>query len=432
MASNYTTHFSESISNHDSLWNTKSLYDNQKIMYQICCECNQPRTNFAWCKKCETLYFAEKFLTWTSGNTILDEIIQLTQMEANQSADYLEWIPFDQFELIEYYGKGTWSTIYSAIWLDGPRWDWDEIAQEWIRSGPLKVALKRLDNSRELSQEFLEKIRLYHHCIQSGSLADTFGVTKDETGCYMFVMRFYENGSLDNYLDHVLGDISWRDKIDLLWGVIAGLENIHNSDLYHGNIHGGNLMIEDEAISTDARISDIGIWGPANSSLTTHYGVLPYVAPEVLKGDSSYSKEADIYSFGILMWTISAGQRPFADVPHDGHLALEICLGKRPVILENTPPVYAELMQKAWDKDPKKRPTAFELNETFSQWITDICDNPLPTPISQEFATAEERRWAILRSGKNKLIEKPVHPRAFYTSQLLSFSEVEEYYNKNN
>ncbi|KAG9285938.1 hypothetical protein G9A89_002358 [Geosiphon pyriformis] len=341
-------------------------------------------------------------------------------MEANQSADYLEWIPFNQFELIEFYGKGTWSAVYSAIWLDGPRWDWDEIAQEWIRSGPLKVALKRLDNSQELSQEFLEKIRIYHHCIQSGSLTDTFGVTKDDTGCYMFVMRFYENGSLDNYLDHILGDISWRDKVDLLWGVISGLENIHNFDLYHGNIHGGNLMIEDEAISIDARISDVGIWGPANSTLTTHYGVLPYVAPEVLKGDP-YSKEADIYSFGILMWAISAGQRPFANVAHDGHLALEICLGKRPVILENTPQAYSEVMQKAWDKDPKKRPTAFQLNETFSQWITDICDNPLPTLISQQFSEAG-----------NKLIEKPkVHTRAIYNSQPLFFSKVKEYYDKN-
>ncbi|PKY26275.1 hypothetical protein RhiirB3_513107 [Rhizophagus irregularis] len=43
--------------------------------------------------------------------------------------DFLEWIDFSQFDLIKYTGKeGSFSTIYSALWMEGPFWNWDEAA----------------------------------------------------------------------------------------------------------------------------------------------------------------------------------------------------------------------------------------------------------------------------------------------------------------
>ncbi len=73
--------------------------------------------------------------------------------------DYLEWIDFEQFELIENTNKrGAFSTIYSAIWIEGPRWKLDEEADTWTRNGPIKVILKRLDNSRNMSREFVNQV----------------------------------------------------------------------------------------------------------------------------------------------------------------------------------------------------------------------------------------------------------------------------------
>jgi len=53
---------------------------------------------------------------------------------------------------------GTFNTIYSAIWLEGPRWIWDEDAEHWTRNGPIKVALKRLNNSQNMSEKIFEMI----------------------------------------------------------------------------------------------------------------------------------------------------------------------------------------------------------------------------------------------------------------------------------
>jgi serine/threonine protein kinase len=80
----------------------------------------------------------------------------------------------------------------------------------------------------------------------------------------MIVMKYYENGNLYQYLDHCNGFLSWRDMIDMLWGIAGGLERIHSEGKVHGNLHGGNLLIEDEKVSTDARIGDVGLHGPCN------------------------------------------------------------------------------------------------------------------------------------------------------------------------
>ncbi|CAB5386294.1 unnamed protein product [Rhizophagus irregularis] len=102
-----------------------------------------------------------------------------------------------------------------------------------------------------LCREF--EIKAYHKCLQSASLDGTFGITKDPTSSYMIVMKYYENGNLYQYLDHCNGILSWRDMIDMLWGIAGGLEKIHSEGKIHGNLHGGNLLIEDEKVSTDAR-----------------------------------------------------------------------------------------------------------------------------------------------------------------------------------
>ncbi|CAI2186310.1 20010_t:CDS:2, partial [Funneliformis geosporum] len=90
------------------------------------------------------------------------------------------------------------------------------------------------------------------------------------------------------------------------------------------------------------------------------YGVLPYVAPEILQG-KPLTESVDIYSFGMIMWTLSAGVLPWCNRPHDSNLASQICSGLRPEI--RTPNVYTQLMTRCWDSDPSSRPTTSELND---------------------------------------------------------------------
>ena len=64
----------------------------------------------------------------------------------------------------------------------------------------------------------------------------------------------------------------------------------------------------------------------------------------------------------------------FNNEPHDCHLALDICRGKRPKIREETPEFLKELIQKCWDANPENRPTSEEvykalLNKTYLEIV---------------------------------------------------------------
>ena len=123
-----------------------------------CPECGKPRISFGWCKDCETIAMKENFHYWTSGNKEIDELIRYTQLKATQACDYLEWISFEKFETVKYIGSGGFSSVYSALWMEGPRWIWDDGAQEWSRAGPMNVALKRLDGSQSVSSSYISQV----------------------------------------------------------------------------------------------------------------------------------------------------------------------------------------------------------------------------------------------------------------------------------
>src|SRR5207244_1964619 len=81
-----------------------------------CPDCGKQRSEPAWCKTCDIEILKGNFRNWTSGCSIIDEFIKFTQIHANESMDYLEWIDFDQFELVRNANKrGAFSSIYSAV-----------------------------------------------------------------------------------------------------------------------------------------------------------------------------------------------------------------------------------------------------------------------------------------------------------------------------
>ncbi|EXX66759.1 hypothetical protein RirG_120680 [Rhizophagus irregularis DAOM 197198w] len=81
------------------------------------------------------------------------------------------------------------------------------------------------------------------------------------------------------------------------------------------------------------------------------------MAPEIFQRQK-YNKASDIYSFGMIMWELMTGRRPFWDRNHDTELIIDICDGLRPPIVTNAPEGYIELMKECWHSDPSKRPTA--------------------------------------------------------------------------
>ena len=141
-----------------------------------CPDCNEQNTGFMWCKQCKAKRFQQDFHKWTSGNKFIDKFIQESQLNATNYLRVLEWIPYNRLTNVKYLDKGGFSTVYKAIWLDGPIIYWDYENSLWERwtygididsdeddnniskIEGYEVVLKSLDNSSSLNDEFLNEV----------------------------------------------------------------------------------------------------------------------------------------------------------------------------------------------------------------------------------------------------------------------------------
>ena len=137
--------------------------EKRKEAYGICGECNEPGTGASWCQPCNAKRFQEKFKNWTSGNKDIDELIQYSQLNAVHRTKCLEWLPFENFQNVSYITKGGFSKIYSAEWPEGYINSWDIENQKWRRFSSGGIALKSLDNSSDISSDFLNEVIKINH-----------------------------------------------------------------------------------------------------------------------------------------------------------------------------------------------------------------------------------------------------------------------------
>src|SRR5438874_9766561 len=155
-------------------------------------------------------------------------------------------------------------------------------------------------------------------------------------------------GNLRDYLQNNHSKLTLKDRIAIFRYLCASLYYIHEKDLIHCDLHSGNMLMDSGACF----ITDLGLCGPVDEESSGKiYGIIPYIAPEVLQGKKN-TKQSDVYSIGMLMWEIFAGRPPFDDRAHGLSLCLKICEGLRPTLLLNMPDEYAQMMMKCWDADP--------------------------------------------------------------------------------
>jgi serine/threonine protein kinase len=123
----------------------------------------------------------------------------------------------------------------------------------------------------------------------------------------MMVMVYAKQGSLRKLLDSKYGELNWASKVANLYFIADGLNTIHKAKLVHRDFHSGNIVNENIFSSY---ITDFGLCKPASQDSSTEgiFGVIPYIAPEVLyTGGKEYTQKSDIYSFGIIMSEVFTG-----------------------------------------------------------------------------------------------------------------------------
>ncbi|UZO01163.1 uncharacterized protein OCT59_012267 [Rhizophagus irregularis] len=390
--------------------------------------CYDPYNDKFWCKECVPRCIIEG---WTSGNDDIDNLIKDSIYDTcrgeyigngKYSPSFLKWVPFDRFEDMKQIGEGGFAKVYSATWIDG---DAKYIKQDdgnWIKEEPksMKVALKRLNGSQNMSADYLNELKTHWklNCAQLDSLK-FYGMTKDpKTEEFIMIMQFASRGNLKNILSSNFKNILWDEKVMYLTGAAEELKNLHSLGYFHKDFHSGN-MLSDSDISFF--ISDFGLSRSSNEQKSDNkiVGVLPYIAPEVLNGEP-YTLSSDIYSFGVIMAEVSSGKPPFYKRKHDNNLALEICNGLRPKFGKGTPEIYKKLAHRCMNADPNQRPTANELSEILCCWYYYEDNEKYGYKVEEVKAVFGKADKEI--QNISTLCEKD--PDAIYTSRAFTFKNL--------
>ncbi|UZO08583.1 uncharacterized protein OCT59_028836 [Rhizophagus irregularis] len=258
-----------------------------------------------------------------------------------------------------------------------------------------------------------------------------YGITQDpNTKDYMMILEYCKDGNLRNY--YLNNESDYYSKISKLQEIARGLLDIHNAGKVHKDFHSGNILHE----GSYPLISDLGMCQPANNEKQSVkqegiYGVLPYMAPEVLRG-YQYTKTSDIYSFGIMMNEFISEETPYNNIPHNHALSIKICKGLRPNIFKYTPKLLADLITKCWDAKAENRPTAKELYQTLykcgNEEFDDIDTESQVDKDSDAKPQVEEYNDKIKlnRTSEKRANNIQTHPQAIYTSRLLNFKNLPE------
>ena len=176
------------------------------------------------------------------------------------------------------------------------------------------------------------------------------------TPSFGLVLEFCEGGDLSTRLTSPTPP---GFLLAMATGTAAGMLHLHHRGVLHRDLKGGNILIDG---SHGVKITDFGLAAFAVDEtrtggwMTAETGTYRWMAPEVCLHEQ-YSKSADVFSFGCVLFELITHELPWADRPP---LQAAVAFGLdnlRPSLPSGVPPAVAALTHGCWLRDATARPT---------------------------------------------------------------------------
>ena len=298
-------------------------------------------------------------------NPQLQGMEQAFRTMASDAADWL--IDFDDIELGTVVGSGTSAHVFRGWYSDQA------------------VAVKRLHSVRWDAKEFeafftqeAGLIARLHH----PNVVRFYGVCYQDDHFYIVTEYCHENLSqaLRRLKEERANEpVPFDLALNLAYQIAKGMQYLHSKSVIHRDLKPENILIDDTG---SVKLCDFGLSRLTTNDveMTQQVGTPAYMAPEMAGvGDDDdedehqdeesggnmaiIGKPVDVYSYGILLWTLWTQKLPYSDlrVKNPFQLMVKVTSGFRPSVPNEMPKVLADLMQKCWTGSPNKRPTFDEI-----------------------------------------------------------------------
>lgn len=227
-----------------------------------------------------------------------------------------------------------------------------------------EFAVKIIDKSKRDPSEEIEILLRYGQHPNIITLKDVY-----DDGKYVYlVMELMRGGEL---LDRILQQkcFSEREASAVLCTITRTVDYLHSQGVVHRDLKPSNILYMDESGNPDSiRICDFGFakqLRAENGLLMTPCYTANFVAPEVLKRQG-YDAACDIWSLGILLYTMLAGFTPFANGPDDTPEEILARIGSGKYALtggnwDSVSDTAKDIVSKMLHVDPHQRLTAVQV-----------------------------------------------------------------------
>ncbi len=184
-----------------------------------------------------------------------------------------------------------------------------------------------------------------------------------EKGTLFFAMEMVEGKSLF-HLQREVKKFDWREVLVIARDVASALRHAHDRGIIHRDLKPGNLMKSSkEGI---IKVADFGIaksFGSSHDTRDNVIGTLDFMSPEQASG-KPVTVRSDLYSLGAVLYTLLAGQPPFASNSIEESLRNLTRVPAPPVRerVANVPEELEMLIAELLEKKPENRTsTAYAL-----------------------------------------------------------------------
>nr|XP_060636098.1 receptor-interacting serine/threonine-protein kinase 3 [Anolis sagrei ordinatus] len=282
--------------------------------------------------------------------------------------EFYEEISRDSIKDFQFISQGSFGTIYRARHQD---WGID-VALKIFRRSTSFTQKELLNEARAMVKaRFLYVVRFY------GIFVDKLQLDSPSVG---LVMEYMENGSLSDLMSQV-NFIPWALRFRILFHVALGMNYLHNLSppLLHLDLKLGNILLD---AVLDAKVADFGLskfkrgtirsGSQASVEEEEYGGTLEYLPPEAFADPYKPTPGTDVYSYGIVTWSLLSGEEPYSNLPDAlrSLIKLHIPRSERPSTekLEKIVDVLkvqdvVKLMKRCWHNDKVQRPSFRDCRE---------------------------------------------------------------------
>lgn len=232
------------------------------------------------------------------------------------------------------------------------------------RSSGKEYAVKIIDKSKRDPSEEVEILLRYGQHPNICTLRDVY---EDARSSYLVMERMVGGELLDKiYRQKYLSEKETAYIMDVLTKTI---DYLHQQGVVHRDLQPSNILFATENCTPESiRILDFGFakqMRAENGLLMTPCYTANFVAPEVLK-KQGYDAACDIWSLGVLMYTMLSGRTPFATGPEDTPTMILTRIGEGSINLsggswDNISDTAKDLLKKMLHIDPGRRLSASQV-----------------------------------------------------------------------